>query len=323
MSSSLCVKLTQWMCYAVKLNSTYLSTCVANGLCSIVAVSGNLVIILAILRNSSLHTPSYVLLCNLAISDLGVGLFVQPLFIALRITEAKGLVDISCKLGFAYFSTAGCFAWLSFLTLTAVSVDRLLAVYLGPKYRAIVTVTKTKIVIFFLWIIAVVVGLIYVLDIASYFLAIISLICVCLLITSTNYFAIGRSLKRREARFQKRNKQVNATKQRRNSFNFGRYKKTITSMMYVYWVFLLCYLPYLCFSVVLKLVGRTSAVQEAYLVTATLVLANSAFNPCLYYWRILELRNAVKKLIGWREVAVTCENKPDCTYNASRDISVC
>ena len=292
----LCVQLTRWMHYAAQLKTTYLSTCVTNGLCSVVAVSGNLVIILAILRNSSLHTPSYVLLCNLAISDLGVGLVAQPLFIALRVTEAKGLVDISCYLGFAYFSTAGCLVWLSLMTVTAISVDRFLAVHLAIKYRSTVTVKKAKFLVVFLWIVSILIAMVYVVDMEVYFVVIMTVISSCLLLASCNYFTIGRVLRRQQIQIHGRDRQ-----QKVSPFNIRRYKKTVTSMMYIYGVFLLCYLPYLFFSLALKLVGRTTTVHSAYLITATIVLSNSALNPCLYYWRMSELRLGIKQLLG-REV---------------------
>ena len=93
---------------------TYVATSIVNRLCSHMAVTCNLVVILAIVRNSSLHTPSYVLLCNLAISDLVVGLAVQPLYIAVHIEQLKEEVDLSCKLGAAYKLIAICFGALSF-----------------------------------------------------------------------------------------------------------------------------------------------------------------------------------------------------------------
>ena len=71
---------TRWMLNAAEMQSTYVATSIVNRLCSVLAVTCNLVVILAIVRNSSLHTPSYVLLCNLAVSDLAVGLVVQPLY---------------------------------------------------------------------------------------------------------------------------------------------------------------------------------------------------------------------------------------------------
>ena len=145
----LCLLMTQWTQNAAELQSTYVATSIVNGLCSFMAITCNLVVIFVIVCNSSLHTLSYVLLCNLAISDLGVGLVVQPLFIALITLKLKEEADLSFKLGAAYILTSVYLGSLSFFTITAISVDRFLAVYLANKYRSTVTIKKTKLVVFF------------------------------------------------------------------------------------------------------------------------------------------------------------------------------
>ena len=48
------------------------------------------------------------------------------------------------------------FCGVSLLTLTAISVDRLLALLLGLRYRQVVTVKKTYIAILAFWIVSVV-----------------------------------------------------------------------------------------------------------------------------------------------------------------------
>ena len=47
-----------------------------------VAVTGNALVCAAIWKNSSLRTPSYILLAGLAFSDFCTGLIVQPCFVA-------------------------------------------------------------------------------------------------------------------------------------------------------------------------------------------------------------------------------------------------
>lgn len=53
----------------------------------------------------------------------------------------------------------------------------------------------------------------------------------------------------------------------------------------------------MCVLVVLLMRGLTEAVQGAYDVSTTIVLANAAVNPVLYYWRLRVLRKAVWKKI--------------------------
>ena len=56
-------------------------TCVViNALSSPVAIVSNTLVVTAIWRNSSLRTPSYILLAGLAITDFFTGLITQPAY---------------------------------------------------------------------------------------------------------------------------------------------------------------------------------------------------------------------------------------------------
>ena len=301
MSNTLCPQISQWMLFASELRSTYIAVITANVICSCVAMLGNAIMVAAILRNSSLRcTPSFMLLCTLAISDLGVGIICQPLFITLRVTETLDDKELSCKIGIAYSSTVGCLVILSFLTITAISFDRFLAVLLKLNYRGVVTVKRVKVVVSLLWLASVLSGMTYVLHIPTYFYLVMVVLSTCLIFAAFNYLAIAWKLYGQSARLQLHRTSLDGEKQSK-SFNLGQYKKTLKSMLYIYIAFLLCYLPFLCFTIALKSIGRTSTVHAVYLVAATLGLASSAVNPCLYYWRITELREAVQKLLGFNQ----------------------
>ena len=261
MFNSLCLLMTHWVQNAAELQSTYVATNIINKLCSVMAVTCNLVVILVIVRSPSLHIPSYVLLCNLAISDLGVGLVVQPLYIALMIAQLKEEVDLSCKLGAVSSLTSVCLGFLSLLSVTAISVDRFLAVYLANKYRSTVTMKKAKLVVVSLWLITITVTIILLLNRIVYLIISIVVMSCCFLVTSCNYIAIGRILQHRHARKQAHN-HIQAGQQHRNTFNIGRYKKTATTMLYVYGAFLLRYLPYVCFAITRVHFGYTSTMQN-------------------------------------------------------------
>ena len=147
MSKYMCDQMMKWVQYNDKLPVTNMISCVLNALFALGTIVGNALVILAIVRTTALHKPSYVLLCTLAFSDFCVGLIVQPLFAAVRVAEMSNNSDVYCKLGMAYFSTCGVWLWLSCFTIVAVSVDRLLAVYLRMKYRLVVTVQRVLIAV--------------------------------------------------------------------------------------------------------------------------------------------------------------------------------
>ena len=56
--------------------------CVLNVPLMLVSIIGNTLVLYTIFRTPSLRSPSTILLCSLAVSDLLVGLFVQPVYIA-------------------------------------------------------------------------------------------------------------------------------------------------------------------------------------------------------------------------------------------------
>ena len=184
-----------------------------------------------------------------------------------------------------------------FFTVTNISVDRFLAVYIANKYRSTVTMKKAKLVVVFLWLIAIAVMIIFILKRTVYFI-VAMIVFGCLLITSCNYIAISRMLQRRHALSQSNNN-IQTGQQRRNIFTIGRYKRTVTTMLYVYIAFLLCYLPYLCFTIIKIHFGNASKRQGIYFITPlNLVFLNSTLNPFLYYWRIPEVRLQIKQLFG-------------------------
>ena len=112
---------------------------VFNAFLSVTAFLGNTLILIALHKESSLHPPSKLLLRCLAASDLFVGLISLPLFVT-YIMSIENEHWTMCRYASAVgFATANIFCGVSVLTLTAISVDRLLALLLGLRYRQVVT----------------------------------------------------------------------------------------------------------------------------------------------------------------------------------------
>ena len=95
----------------------------------ITTIVGNTLILIALHKNTSLHQPSKVLLRNLVASDLCIG-FVQLLYGALGISILQGWWQM-CHLLFLVNGIASNISTtVSMWTITAISVDRLLALLL-------------------------------------------------------------------------------------------------------------------------------------------------------------------------------------------------
>ena len=118
---------------------------------SIVAFLGNTLILVALHKESSLHPQSKLLYGNLAVTDLCVGIIVEPLHIAYWISVVNEKWNI-CYYAKLTNLLSGSLLWvMTLFTLTTISVDRLLALLLGLKYRQVVTL-RTYIIVFVLWI---------------------------------------------------------------------------------------------------------------------------------------------------------------------------
>ena len=101
----------------------------------------------------------------LATTDLCVGLFSQPLFVAnmiLNIDLANTDLDILSQMNEVVFISSNVLCGVSVLISTAISVDRLLVLLLRLKYRQVVTLKRAQVVILLCWVTAVSCGLVHV-----------------------------------------------------------------------------------------------------------------------------------------------------------------
>ena len=127
-----------------------------NILLSITAFLGNTLILVALHKESSLHPPSKLLYRCLATTDLCVGVISEPVLIAYLIS----LVHeewIFCGYSIVLSDIVGyVLASVNLLTMTAISVDRLLALLLGLRYRQVVTLKRMYVAVPEFWVISIV-----------------------------------------------------------------------------------------------------------------------------------------------------------------------
>ena len=136
-----------------------------NIILSFTASLGNVLILLTLYKVSFLHPVTKLLFACLATTDLCVGLFSQPLFVAnmiLNIDLANTDLDILSQMNEVVFISSDVLCGVSVLISTAISVDRLLVLLLRLKYRQVVTLKRAQVVILFCWVTAVLCGLVHV-----------------------------------------------------------------------------------------------------------------------------------------------------------------
>ena len=123
---------------------------------SITAFLGNTLILVALHKETSLHPPSKLLYRNLAIADLCVGIIAEPLAVTYWTSVVKERRDICYYAYLAENLSGHTICSVSLLTVTAISVDRLVALLLGLRYRQVVTLKRTCINAFGFWILSIV-----------------------------------------------------------------------------------------------------------------------------------------------------------------------
>ena len=112
---------------------------VFNSFLSVTAFLGNALILIALRKESSLHPPSKLLLRCLATTDLCVGAISEPLTVIFWMSVANEHWNICRYALVTSFITGYILSGVSVGTLAQLSVDRLLALLLGLRYRQVVT----------------------------------------------------------------------------------------------------------------------------------------------------------------------------------------
>ena len=196
---------------------------------------------------------------------------------------------------------------VSLFTLTALSVDRLLALVLGIRYRQVVTLRRTYLIVAAMWILSIVLALFTLIyywnpqsHVPSRLLG--TVIIVCLFTSFFSYTKIFITLRHNQHQVHSHISEGQPSQAVAFScaLTKTRYRKAVYIALWVQVALVACYLPFFITAIVLASQrGRrvSSSVWLASQFTATLVYLNSSFNPLLYGWKIREVRQAVKETL--------------------------
>ena len=261
---------------------------------SVTAFLGNAVILVALHKESSLHPPSKLLYRCLATTDLCVGLVIHPLGTTYTISVVHEHWSL-CRYAYdVLFITGYALGCVSLLTLTAISVDRLLALSLGLRYRQVVTLKRTYMIVATFWVVSGVFASIHILDPRITFWYANIALPSCLIISIASYTKIFHALRHHHNQLQDH---VQQQPSQPNALNIARYRKAVYSALWVQLALVVCYLPYGVVSVMVTLSGLNSSHLLAWGITAVLVYFNSTLNPFLYCLTISEVREVLKQTI--------------------------
>ena len=268
---------------------------------AITASLGNTLILIALHKVTSIYPPTKLLFRCLAVTDLLVGLISQPLYVTTFFPEFTAWnVNVTILLTDEFFFRL--LPAVSLLTSSAISLDRLLALLLGLRYRHTVTLRRVWLVIVCFWLISApeaTVSIIYehpiLPEISSWLFS--SLLTFSLLVSVLSYVKIFKTLRYRQVQVHRNTQQGQRPNGGGNQLNIARYKKTVYSIAWVQLALLICYFPYI---LIRWLSVKPSYSTEIYILSelfVTLIYLNSSLNPALYCWRIRDVKQEVKNII--------------------------
>ena len=271
---------------------TNILTCVFNSVFSLITFMGNFIVLHAIRKDQHLHSPCFILLCCLAFSDLLVGAICQPFLVAHKIAELLDNFHTYCTLRIIHNLSGYITSGVSLFTLAAVSIDRLLAVTLHLRYSVIVTVPRVFLTAFSLWIFSTAVVILkFWMKIAdwNFFPLVILFFTLFLMAFSTS--KIFHIVRRHQRQINDQN--MVALNLQTNMVNVLKCKKSAVTVLYIYGLLMIFYLPFGLTMLVEAFIGYTRYVKIAYDYAKTAVFINSLLDPLVYCWRIREIRRAV------------------------------
>ena len=269
--------------------------CILNVPLMLTSITGNALVLAAILRTPSLRSvPSIIFLCSLASTDLLVGLLGQPFYIASELYHSTG-GPLSKVETFISASLCG----VSLATITAISVDRLLALHYHMMYPNLMTTKRAMYASASLWFQSVLLACLRV-ALGSEVIFIFGGVCItiCFVLSSASYIKIYFIVRHHQI-------QIHAHQQAVNSFNISVNIPDSNNMIiskkhalktFIYFICMICcYLPYLSYALL-----RTTSVigyEENWSFAETVVFLNSSVNPFLYCWCNREIRTSAVKVV--------------------------
>ena len=272
-----------------------IANCILNAPLMLLSIVGNALVLVAILKTPSLRSPSVIFLCNLAVSDLLVGLVVQPVYIVEQMV--KTVPKLQEAVGGMGFAGCGVSLW----TMTAITVDRFLALHYHLRYPNLMTTSRAIYTIVTIWCIITLFSFSVLWSPRIHYFLGAFCITICLLVCLVCFIKIYQIVRRHQVQIHVQQQAVeNSTDT--NKQQIRQSTKSAKNIFIYFLVMILCYTP-LFFVYIILINNLNSIVLRTFPVTVAFM--NSSINPFLYCWRIPGLRTAVfetARLLSCREI---------------------
>ena len=271
----------------------HLTFCVFNAYLSYTATMLNIVAIYAIRKTSFLSRNLKTLLLSQAVSDLGVGLLVQPMVVAQvmnskqnsETTHIAGLIPMNLLI----FAT-NLFIFATLFSVTALCADRFLAIRLNLRYQELVTYQRVVAAVISIWVISALISLIRLfLPSQLMFVSFVIIESACIITATSLSVKLYLTIRRHINQIQ-----VPQVAQNDQGESVQRKRKSAMASLYVYLVFIACYLPDICVLIIGAHISEpTIDLQHLQFYTLTLLFLNSTLNPLIYCWKMKRIQHTI------------------------------
>lgn len=257
----------------------------------------NFLVILTFSRTKNLLSSTNILILNLAVTDFIVGTFMQPIYclhLGAMLSNNGHLSQLASRIYSGIFTPI---VTVSFLTITAITGDRFLAIRLHLRYHQVVTTQKVLLVSILIWFAGIFWGVVYSQWKEKFAVRMVDNTFALLLLLANLYLMvqISRVIRRHS-------NQIHTQQQSTiNTLNMPKYKKTVNTIYYIMCIFLICYVPMITAVIFDSFTKNSKEIVFAMTIFADfLLMFNSMLNPIVYCLRIQEMRTAIRKIIGFR-----------------------
>ena len=293
--------------------SSLIVNSVLNAVFSLTAVALNILTIYVMRKSSSLPPTLRTLLLSLAVSDLSVGLLAQPLYVEKLVTALlqNSSDDPASSLRKCTDFIRRVILYASFFSISAVGVDRFLAVQLHLRYQELVTHKRVVAGVVLIWVFSALLSMLRIVWV-DMGLVVGLFLGFCFISLTVVYCRIYLVVLRHTNQIQALQVQQ-VSKDGELAVNDAKQRKTVICTSYVFILFLFCYLPHFCSFVASVFVRRPNATLRLFLInTSSLLHINSSLNPIIYCWKMRQVRRGITEILrniflNWNWTSNSCD----------------
>ena len=261
----------------------------------------NIVTIHAIRKTPSLSKNLKTLLLSLAVSDLGVGLLAQPMYVVHLVSmDWNENTETSKTYNAIYIAVlvpTNLFIFATLFLAIILCIDRFMAIHYYLTYQELVTHKRVVTVVVSIWVLSGLFSLTRLWIPKTIMYVVFGITDLACIIAAT-FFSVRIYSSVRLHVNEIQVLQLQHAPQNAQMVNVRRMRKFAMMSVYVCLVLMVCYLPNICTLFAIAFTSRPSTgIKHLQFYTLTLEFLNSSLNPVIYCWKMKHIRHTIIGLI--------------------------